>query len=188
VSGVAGKVWDFISGGISDAWNKVKTFFNEKIYPFIESIKDKISDIGKNLWDGLKSGLVRVVNGVIKTLNQAIDGLNLLIRGANAVKTGPDIKLLSKLPLVELAKGGVVRPTPGGTIARIAEAGRPERVEPLDSQGLSVRDRAIIAQLSGGGPNGASPTFNIYPSERMDERALASVVSRNVMWSMRRGA
>ena len=87
-----------------------------------------------------------------------------------------------------LAKGGIVPATRGGMLSIIGEAGRAERVEPLDSQGLSTRDRAIISQLSGGGTNGASPTINIYPSESMDERALASVVSRNLVWSMRRGA
>jgi hypothetical protein len=35
---------------------------------------------------------------------------------------------------------------------------------------------------------GGGAVINVYPSERMDERALASVVSRNVIWSMRRGA
>ena len=87
-----------------------------------------------------------------------------------------------------LAKGGVVPATRGGMLSIIGEAGRSERVEPLDKQGLSTRDRAIISQLSGGVTSGASPTFNIYPSEGMDERALASVVSRNLVWSMRRGA
>jgi hypothetical protein len=41
-------------------------------------------------------------------------------------------------------------------------------------------------KLSSVGGGGA--VINVYPSERMDERALASVVSRNVIWSMRRGA
>jgi hypothetical protein len=36
-------------------------------------------------------------------------------------------------------------------LATIAEAGRPERVEPLDQNGLSNRDRALIAALTGGG-------------------------------------
>lgn len=58
---------------------------------------------------------------------------------------------------IALAEGGVVPATPGGMLALIGEAGRNERVEPLDSQGMSVRDRAIIAEVarnlvgSGGG-------------------------------------
>lgn len=49
---------------------------------------------------------------------------------------------------IALAKGGVVPATPGGMLALIGEAGRNERVEPLDSQGMSVRDRAIIAEVA----------------------------------------
>jgi phage-related protein len=35
----------------------------------------------------------------------------------------------------DLAKGGVIMPTPGGTLARIGEAGKPEAVIPLDRMG-----------------------------------------------------
>jgi murein DD-endopeptidase MepM/ murein hydrolase activator NlpD len=55
---------------------------------------------------------------------------------------------------VALATGGVVRSTPGGVMAMLAEGGKHERVEPLDSQGLSARDYAMIEALtkrSGGG-------------------------------------
>jgi len=82
-----------------------------------------------------------------------------------------------------LAKGGIVFPTPGGTLATIAEAGRPERVEPLDPSGLSKRDRAIIKELSPG--NGM--TVNVYPSAGMNERELAEVVSRRIASEIRRG-
>jgi murein DD-endopeptidase MepM/ murein hydrolase activator NlpD len=61
---------------------------------------------------------------------------------------------------VRLASGGVVRSTPGGVLATLAEAGKNERVEPLDSQGLSARDRALIREMArqfgvtqGGGGN-----------------------------------
>lgn len=84
-----------------------------------------------------------------------------------------------------LATGGIVQPTRGGTLATIAEAGRPERVEPLDPDGLSKRDKAMIQFLSGG-MNGA--TFNIYPSPGMDEVELASLVSRQIAFQLRKGA
>jgi hypothetical protein len=44
----------------------------------------------------------------------------------------------------------------------IAEAGRPERVEPLDPQGLSQRDRAIIAQLSAASGGGNGKSVHVY--------------------------
>jgi hypothetical protein len=85
-----------------------------------------------------------------------------------------------------LAKGGTVLPTPGGTLAVIGEAGRPERVEPLDPDGLSKRDKAMITLLSGG--KGGGITMNVYPSPGMNETELASKISRELAFQLRRGA
>jgi hypothetical protein len=71
-----------------------------------------------------------------------------------------------------------------GIAAIIGEGGRNERVEPLDKDGLSVRDRAIIAQLAGAG----GATINVYPSAGMNERELADLVSRRLAFELRRGA
>ena len=89
-----------------------------------------------------------------------------------------------KIP--NLAAGGIIQPTAGGTLARIGEAGKSERVEPLDPQGLSTRDRAIIAQLSGN--SGATVNMVINPSPGMDERELAAIVSRQISYQLRKGA
>jgi hypothetical protein len=86
-----------------------------------------------------------------------------------------------------MAEGGVVKPSRYGTLAVIGEAGRSERVEPLDPNGLSNRDKAMINMMSGGG-GGGGPTINVYPSEGMDERQLAAVVSRQLAFQMRKGS
>jgi hypothetical protein len=85
----------------------------------------------------------------------------------------------------EFAEGGTVYPSSNGTIARVAEAGRPERIEPLDPDGLSKRDKAMIKLLSG--EKGAGMTVNVYPSPGMDETELASLVSRQIAFQLRRG-
>ena len=77
-------------------------------------------------------------------------------------------------------------PSSGGTVATIAEAGRPERIEPLDPDGLSKRDKAMINLLTKGGTAGA--TFNVYPSAGMDEVELAALISRQIAFQTRRGA
>ena len=89
-------------------------------------------------------------------------------------------------PIKRLAKGGTVMPSAGGTLATIGEAGRPERVEPLDPDGLSNRDKAMIEMLSGGKGSGINITIN--PSAGMDERELASIVSRQIAFQLRKGA
>lgn len=86
----------------------------------------------------------------------------------------------------EMAEGGVVKPSRYGTLAVIGEAGRSERVEPLDPNGLSNRDKALISFMSNG--SGGGPTINVYPSEGMDEKELAAMVSRQLAFQMRKGS
>jgi tape measure domain-containing protein len=47
----------------------------------------------------------------------------------------------------QLAEGGVVMPTPGGTLAQIAEAGQPEAVIPLDRFGEFGGDIHLVVNL-----------------------------------------
>lgn len=162
---------------------------------FMEGFK-KVIDFIKPIINGILGGIEGFVNGII-------DGLNFLIKGVNKIKFkvpdwvpfigGNEIKFtipeVGKIKLPRLAQGGTVMPSPGGTIAQIAEAGRPERVEPLDPSGLSKRDRAMIEMLAGrnmGGGQGV--TVNVYPSAGMDERDLAEKVSRQLQLMMRKGA
>ncbi len=86
---------------------------------------------------------------------------------------------------VRLAKGGVAQATPGGVLSLIAEAGQHERVEPLDSEGMSKRDRAMIELIQrtlASGNGGGGDTFHVHPAPGMDEAALAQMVSRRVAW------
>lgn len=182
----ASAIWNVVSDALTTVWNKVKGFWSETIYPFISAIKDKITQFSKGLWDGLKSGLESVVNFIIRGINLVIKGVNLLIKAANAVKIGEDIKEIKDILPVNFAKGGIVPATPGGMLARIGEAGRPERVEPLDPDGLSKRDKAMIQFLGGGGGGGINITVN--PSPGMDERELANLVSRQLAFQLRKGA
>ncbi len=162
---------------------------------FMEGFK-KVLDFIKPIINGILGGIEGFVNGII-------DGLNFLIKGVNKIKFkvpdwvpligGNEIKFaipeVGKIKLPRLAQGGTVMPSPGGTIAQIAEAGRPERVEPLDPSGLSKRDRAMIELLAGrNGVGGQGVTVNVYPSAGMDERDLADKVSRQLQLMMRRGA
>jgi hypothetical protein len=84
-----------------------------------------------------------------------------------------------------MAEGGVVKPSRYGTLAVIGEAGRSERVEPLDPNGLSKRDKAMINMMSGGGGGGV--TINVHPTPGMDERQLAEMVSKKLAFQMRKG-
>jgi hypothetical protein len=135
--------------------------------------------------EGFVNFFIDGINGIIGAINkfkiEIPKGLRGLVQGATELSF--NIAPVQRVRLSRLAEGGIVRATPGGVAALIGEGGRNERVEPLDKDGLSVRDRAIIAQLSGGGA-----TINVYPSAGMDERELAELVSRRLAFELRRGA
>jgi hypothetical protein len=84
-----------------------------------------------------------------------------------------------------MANGGTVYPSAGGTIVQVAEAGRAERIEPLDQNGLSDRDKAMIKLLAG---DGRSVVINVtqLPGESGEE--LAREVSRIISREMRMGS
>jgi hypothetical protein len=94
---------------------------------------------------------------------------------------------LPSLLLDRLAEGGDVSlQLLEELLLAIGEAGRSERVEPLDPDGLSKRDKAMIQMLSGGKSSAINITIN--PSAGMDERELASIVSRQIAFQLRKGA
>lgn len=142
----------------------------------------------KNLFKGLVSLIAAPINLMIDGINRALGKFKITIPkwvpGIGGNQFG--FPMIPKIPL-SFAEGGTVFPQAGGVIARVAEAGKAERIEPLDADGLSVRDRAIIAELSGGG-GGTTINMVINPSAGMDERQLAAIVSRQIAFQTRRGA
>ena len=190
----AGKnVWNWLTDFLATRWENLKTNFGIMV-DFVKGLGGKIASAAKGMWDGLKNGLGEVIGFINKGINVIIKGINKLIHGMNLVNPGKDIPDIPTLPeTVKLARGGVVRATPGGVHAIIGEAGRNERVEPLDANGLSNRDKALIAEMIkvAGGGTGKTPaigTLNIHPSPQMDEVELAALASRRIVSAMKRGA
>ena len=128
-------------------------------------------------------GVVKgAINALIRLWNSSLGRLRISLP-----KIGPFGGGTIGFPTIpQLAEGGIIKASPGGTIARIGEAGRPERVEPLDPDGLSRRDKAMI-QLLAGKTSGASNVINVYPSQGMNESELASMISRQIAFQLRRG-
>ena len=180
---------------ISGIWDGVISGFKAGINGF--------AGFFKTVWSGIKTFFKTFVNGLISMVenfvNFFINGINLIIDALSTLSIKiPDwvpgvggqtwgIKLahIPKFKLPRLAAGGVVSPSAGGTIAQIAEAGRPERVEPLDQNGLSKRDKVLIDALSGGAAGGVNITVN--PSKGMDEHELAANISRILGFQLRAG-
>jgi len=170
-----------IKSGLGAAVDFVSTKFTSLV-SFITTLPSRIGSAARGLWDGIKNSFKDAINFIIRGWNKLefrIPGFKIGPIGYSGFTLGlPDIPLL--------AKGGVVMPSAGGTLATIGEAGRAERIEPLDPDGLSKRDKAMIEMLSGGKGSGINITIN--PSAGMDERELASIVSRQIAFQLRKGA
>jgi phage-related protein len=165
---IVGAVQGVINGVISGV-NVVIDLING----FLATINN--SGIAKQLgWGELKITKISLVDftGAIN------DGMKKFVNQRSSVTKVP-----SKMP--KLADGATVFPSPGGSIVNVAEAGRPERIEPLDPNGLSQRDMALIKELSG---PGTGPIINVYPSPGMDERELSEMISRRLAFEVRKGA
>jgi hypothetical protein len=192
-----GKLFSDIVDGIGDAWDGFVSWIKKSWEDWVRGFKLGVEGLGKafkDVWEGGKSLFKDVMNFFISRfegfVNGAVDGINTIIKGLNFVgKHGPikfQIQEIPRLKIPRLAKGGVVMPSTGGSLVNVAEAGRAERIEPLDENGLSKRDKALISALSGGSGGGA--TINVYPSAGMDERELANMVSRRIAFEIRKGA
>jgi len=164
----------------------LKTAF-DAVVGFLVGLGPRFAKGAGNLWGWLTSGLK-------DTINLVINLINVLIRAMNKISFKiPDIigvpgrgtQFGINIPQIpNFALGGVVNPSREGTIARIGEAGRPERVEPLDPDGLSKRDKSMIQLLAGGS---GGNIINVYPSPGMNESELANMVSRQIAFQMRKG-
>ena len=165
-------IWKFITGDVeggTKAW---------------ESAVEKFKNFFIMAFKALVAPAAGMFNGVVDAWNATAGKFKINIPQWVPFIGGKEFSL-PKLPRINLAKGGIVPATPGGIVATIGEAGRPERVEPLDPDGLSRRDKAMIDRLTGGG---AGATINVYPSPGMDERELAELVSRKLAYQMRKGS
>ena len=188
----------YVIGGIIEAFKAV-WYFVKGIFQLLtgntegaaDSMKKSFSaafSAIKNVIKSIVAPFVGVLNAISDAWNNTVGKFDFKVPSWVPIIGGKTFNVpnLPRINLANFAEGGTVFPQTGGVIARVAEAGRPERIEPLDPEGLSVRDRAIIDRLSGGGGKGV--VVNVYPSEGMDEKELAAIVSRQIAFATRRGA
>lgn len=129
--------------------------------PFAADIQKAMGGIGtffKGLVNGWSDTFEAFVNG-------AIDGLNGIIKALNWVgKYGPikfNIGTIGHINIPKLATGGIVMPTPGGSIVNVAEAGKPEAIIPLDRLG-----------------NLGGTTVNVYVDQAVSAQTIIDVINR----------
>lgn len=172
-------IWALITGDFDAAGD----FFEDSIASFL--------NIFVSLGTGIANFFASVINGLIDGWNGFVSKIkfpNWAIFGDLAGQSA-DFLRIKRIPMntngaaQRFAEGGIVAPRSGGLLSVIGEAGRAERVEPLDPDGLSKRDKAMIALLAGNGP-----AINVYPAPGMNETELARKISREMASQMRRGS
>ena len=180
---LAGKVWNFLLDKIKSIWQTVSGFFNNTVFGFLGNLVSKFKNSAGNIWNFLIDALRGAWELAKNWWNNNVASKKLRIGGFEIFgKKLPSFTL----GLPKFAKGGVVPAIPGGMLGILGEAGKSERIEPLDANGLSKRDKAMIDYMGGG--SGGGTTINVYPSPGMDERELASLVSRQLAFQLRKGA
>jgi hypothetical protein len=186
-------VKDLIIGFIEKVGSLISKFvsFKDNVTELYNKVKDFFANVNKlsigDIFAGLKTGFKSAINYVIDKWNDLEFDLRLP-KSVFGIPLGPLAGkgfTIDTPNIPRLAEGGIIPATSGGMLATIGEAGRPERVEPLDPDGLSKRDKAMI-ELLAGEARGIQITVN--PSPGMDERELANLVSRQLAFQLRKGA
>jgi len=130
--------------------------------PFAGKIQKAFEGVG-TFFKGLVNGWTDTFEGFV---NGAIDGLNGIIRAINLVgKYGPikfSIGTIGHISIPKLATGGIVMPTPGGSIVNVAEAGKPEAIIPLDRLGNL----------------GGNTTVNVYVDQAVSAQTIIDVINK----------
>jgi phage-related protein len=178
----------FFEAIFTNDWTKFGNLFKELGQSIVQGLAD--------LFTGFINLIVDLLNFLFKLammhplIGFLADSVKALSGGTIDIRASVEKGLIPHVPRLVVpqlfAEGGIVSPSAGGTLGLVAEAGKPERIEPLDPDGLSKRDKAMIEMMSGGSGSGINVTVNGTPD--MDVNALAAEVSRRLAFQMRKGA
>jgi hypothetical protein len=164
---VASDKWNAVTSAIQDAVGVVTGWLSTKwdeIKSTASSKWDEIKGAAKTAWDAVYQAIIQPIQDAINWVNEKIGGLvspiqtawdtisgifgDITTGAANAASAVASTVTAGIGPgLPHAAAGGYVNPMPGGFPILVAEGGSRERIEPLDPQGLSARDRAMISHI-----------------------------------------
>lgn len=166
-------MWSAVSSGATAAKDWAIAKFNE-LLTWVGGLGTSITTKTSTMWDGIKTAFKSALNWIIDKWN----GLSFKLPSIEAFgKTiGGTTFTVPQIP--RFADGGVVAPSVGGTLGIIAEAGRSERITPLDSDGLSAGERMMLNALESRQSGDIKITINAQPGQ--DVQLLAKLVSREL--------
>lgn len=151
-----------IAGKISEKVNFIKDIFRgalDTIKQWWENLKNTIGTIATNIGSAISGAIKGAVNGVLNfvggIVNSVIGGINGAISVINAIP-GVSIGSIPSLSIPQLATGGIVGSSNGGSLIVAGEGGEDEWVVP-ESKMSSLIDQ-INERTSGVQPM----TINVY--------------------------
>lgn len=171
---------------LSESWQATMDGFGEALQTFGEFFKTVFEAVG-GFFKTFVNGYIGIWEGFI---NGVIGGLNAIIRAANSIRISiPDwvpllggktfsvnLPSVSTVRIPRLAEGGIVMPQPGGVLANLAEAGKPEAVIPLDRLDMSGKSATYNITVNAGmGADGNRIGQMIVDEIRRFERANGPV-------------
>ena len=173
LKGIFGGIWNGIKAIAKKGWNDLVADI-KRVPGRIRAIGGKFKDAGRwiitKLYDGLKAtggfvgGIAKAVWGAIKrSINDLIGRMNRAI--PNRIGRGAFSIPLPANPIPRLAKGGIVKARPGGTLAVLGEAGADEMVVPLSGPHGPKR-------ASGSGPHGGGDQGPIIVKLYLDGKEI----------------
>lgn len=182
-------VFDAIAGVFNWIWNSI-------IKPVFDWIGGALKAVGEafgtvfgavgNVIKGAFTGVVDFIKGVINTIidviNGVIDGINGMAETVKNATGGAIDVNIANVP--KLAQGATVMPTNGGTVVRVAEAGKPESV--VDT-GLLNSQMEELAKLKGSTDNSSrQTTLNITVNGRdRSDSDIAKAIGREANLALR---
>lgn len=179
ISSTAESIWSGLVGIASSVWNSISSAMISPIQSAVGVITGIIDTIRS-----VVSGMIDFISGAVTTASDKLNTIIATQAQAGAVTANifnpdaaapPPAQLTGDLVgaftagLTQFARGGTVSASPGGIAAVVGEGRNDERIEPLDSQGMSKRDRALIEQIVNtmlGVGQGGGTTVRVQLGER----------------------
>lgn len=121
-----------LKGDWEGAWKAIQNIAKagiDYLLPAWQTFLGAIGSLASSIWEGIKATFKEGINAIIRYINSWIGAYNKVVAKI------PGGRSLSLPDIPALANGGVVMPSVGGTIVRVAEAGKPEAIIPLDRAG-----------------------------------------------------
>jgi len=143
------RAWGFISGLVVGYFNLVIGIW-KKIFSFIGAIPGKVRSLSKGMWNGIIDAFRGVINLVIRAWNALDFSVHVSVPSWVPGIGGMGFHIDDVVPDIPyLAQGGVVKASPGGTLAVLGEGGRDEAVIPLSRGGGGLGTQRVVIELRG---------------------------------------